>query len=57
MIKECRNAKDARDHTTLWKIRELTVNAKWNPGSRIREIEIETDLTMEEELGKDEDSQ
>ena len=57
MIKECRNPKDPRDNTALWKIREPPTNARWNSGSKIREIEVEKDLSAQEELGKDEDSQ
>ena len=57
MIKDCRNAKDARDHTALCKIREPPANTKWNPGSRIREMEVEKDLSIQEGSGKDEDSQ
>ena len=49
MIKDCRNAKDARDHTALWKIREPLANTKWNPGSRIREIDVKKDLSIQEE--------
>ena len=56
MIKKCRNAKDTRDHTALWKIREPPANTKWNPGSRIREIDVEKDHSIQEELGKDKDS-
>ena len=55
MIKDCRNAKDARDHTALWKIREPLANTKWNPGSRIREIDVKKDLSIQEESGKDKD--
>ena len=57
MIKDCKNAKDARDHIALWKIREPPANTKWNTGSRIREIDVEKDLSTQEESGKDEDSQ
>ena len=57
MIKDCRNAKDARDYTALWKIREPPATTRWNPGSNIREIEVEKDLSAQDELGKDEDSQ
>ena len=57
IIKECRNAKDPRDYTALWKIREPPTNTRWNPGSKIREIEVEKDLSAQEESGKDDDSQ
>ena len=56
MIKECRNAKDARDDTALWKIREQPANTRWNPGYKIREIDVEKDLSIQEESGEDEDS-
>ena len=57
MIRECRNPKDARDHTSLWKIGNVQTNTCRNTGTRIQEMEVEKDSEAEEESGKDEDSQ
>ena len=56
MIRESRNPKDVRDHTSLWKIG----NGQTKPGrktrTRIQEMAVEKDNEAEGELGKDEDS-
>ena len=57
MIRECRNPKDARDHTALWKIGNAQTNTWRNTRARIQEMEVEKDKEAEEESGKDEDSQ
>ena len=59
MIRECRNPKDARDHTSLWKVGNAQTNTWRNTRIRIQEIEVEKDNKAEglEESGKDEDSQ
>ena len=57
MIQECRNPKDARDHTALWKIGNAQTNTWRNTQRRIQEMEVEKDNEAEEEWGKDEDSQ
>ena len=57
MIRECRNPKDARDHTALWKIGNAQTNTRRNTRTKIQEMEVEKDDEAEEELGKDEDSQ
>lgn len=57
MIRECRNPKDARDHTALWKIGNSQTNTGRNTRSRIQEIEVEKETQEGEESGKDEDSQ
>ena len=57
MIQECRNPKDARDHTSLWKIGNAQTNTWRNTGTSIQEMEVEKDSEAEEESGKDEDSQ
>ena len=57
MIRECRNPKDARYHTFLWKVGKAQTNTWRNTQTRIQEIEVEKDNETEEESGKDEDSQ
>ena len=59
MIRECRNPKDARDHTSLWKVGNTQTNTWRNTRTRIQEIAVEKDNEAEdlEESGKDEDSQ
>ena len=57
MIRECRNPKDARDHTSLWKEGNAQTNTWRNTRTRIQEMEVEKDKETEEESGKDEDSQ
>ena len=58
MIRECRNPKDARDHTSLWKVANAQTNTWRNTRTRIQEMEVEKDNEAEdlEESGKDEDS-
>ena len=57
MIRECRNPKDARDHTSLWKGGNAQTNTWRNTRTRIQEMEVEKENEAEEESGKDEDSQ
>ena len=57
MIRECRNPKDARDHTSLGKVGNAQTNTWTNTRTRIQEMEMEKDNETEEEWGKDEDSQ
>ena len=57
MICECRNPKDIRDHTALWKIGNAQTNTWRNTRTRIQEMEVEEDNEAEEESGKDKDSQ
>ena len=57
MIRECRNPKDARDYTALWKVGNAQTNTWRNTRTRIQEIEEEKDKEAEEETGKDEDSE
>ena len=57
MIWEYRNPKDARDHTSLWKVGNTQTNTWRNTRTRIQEMEEEKDNETEEESGKDEDSQ
>ena len=59
MIRECRNPKDARDHTSLWKVGNSQTNAWRNTQTRIQEMEVEKDNEAEEleQSGKDKDSQ
>ena len=57
MIRECRNPKDARDHTALWKMGNVQTNTWRNTRTRIQEMEVEKDDQAEEESGKDKDSQ
>ena len=57
MIRECRNPKEARDHTSLWKIGNAQTNSRRNTRTRIQEMEVEKDNEAEEESEKDEDSQ
>ena len=57
MIRECKNPKDARDHTSLWRIGNTQTNTWRNTQTRIQEMEVENDNEAEEESGKDEDSQ
>ena len=57
MIRECRNPKDARDHTSLWKMGNAQTNTWRNTRKRIEEMEVEKDNEVEGESGTDEDSQ
>ena len=57
MIRECRNPKDPRDHTSLWKVGNTETNTWRNTRTRIQEIEVEKDNEREEESAKDENSQ
>ena len=57
IIRECRKPKDARDHTSLWKIENTQTNTWRNTRTRIQEMEVEKDNEAEEETGKDKDSQ
>ena len=57
MIRECRNPKDARDSTSLWKVGNTETNTWRNIPTRIQEMEVEKDKETKEESGKDENSQ
>ena len=57
MIRECRNSKHTRDHTTLWKIGNPQTNTWRNTRTRIQEMEVKKDNEAEEESENNEDSQ
>ena len=57
MIKEWKNTKDSRGHTALWKVRKPPTNTRYNPVSKIREMESDKDLSAQDESETDEDSQ
>ena len=57
LMRECKNPKDARDHTFLWKIGNAQTNTRRNAGLRIQEMEVEKETETVEESGNDEDCQ
>ena len=57
MIRECKNPKDLRDHTSLWRIGNVQTKIWRNTRTRIQEIEAEKETKVVEESGNDEDFQ
>ena len=49
MIRECRNPKNTRDHTTLWIIGNAQTNTWRNTQTRIQELEMEVEKDNEAE--------